>query len=369
MEIVYKLYANQKFQKMKTIAIEDCERIGDKLYFIDKKINLVYCMGIMTGEIVIIGSMPEEKIFSNRLGAKIIHYNNSLYFSPMYAKKIWKYNLNTLEWTGYERKNLPNWTNDQDMFQAVLWHNKIFFIGSHYPAIIVFDLETDSMEYIVEPYCEIYKTAEAKMDACFRTDYVQIGDVIYMASCVTNEVFMFNLESYEYNYIEVGNKNYSYSGIDYDGELFYLSPRKNGPIIVWDGKKIIREISISSIYGDKDIYIFGGVVCKNNEVYFPSCFHDYSLVLENKSDYNSLRAYKEKYHFYKKIDPKTYVKLNSCGCMCIDFGSKKYSYDLSIERDIISEWIRRNGKYGEIMDGYFFENESINLKDLLCVVK
>ena len=70
------------------VFFEDCVRIDNNLYFICRDFNVVFKLNIETGRMESVSSMPEESPYEWRLGAKIIHWNGSLFFAPMRAKKI-----------------------------------------------------------------------------------------------------------------------------------------------------------------------------------------------------------------------------------------------------------------------------------------
>lgn len=321
---------------MKKVAFEDCVRVDESLYMIERNYNVIYHLNIYNGDLSIIGSIPGESIFASRLGSKIIHHNGDLYFSPMNAKKIWRFNIKSRQWKSYERKDISNWTTQTDMFQAIAYKNKIFFIGCLYPAIIVLDTISDKMEYIEEPYKILNLKAKEVGDACFRTDYVQIDNNIYMASCVTNEVFKFNMDTYEFDFISIGDEQFKYSGIAYDGKNFFLSPRKNTPIVIWDGHKGIKILELPQIFKERNGMIFGGVCCDEDKLIFPACFWDKSIVIENKTDIIIEDA---SYYFYKKIDDKTVVNLRKNNELTIKFDGFEYKYTLEMDDKIIHTYL------------------------------
>ena len=134
---------------MITLVAEDCVKVGDFLYFIAKNYNFIFKLGLTSGDISIIDSIPEERVLSKRLGAKIINCGTYLFFAPMNAHKIWRYDLENNEWKGYAIKESAEFGETDKFFQAVKYKEKIFFLGSNYPSIVVFDLNTDNIEYII----------------------------------------------------------------------------------------------------------------------------------------------------------------------------------------------------------------------------
>ncbi|HCL01163.1 MAG TPA: hypothetical protein DHW61_01910 [Lachnoclostridium phytofermentans] len=353
--------------KKKVIATEDCTRVGEELFFIAKDINIICKMNIVSGEVLIVDSLPEEDLLGKRLGSKIVFYNDELFFAPMEAKKIWRYNLKNRSWKGYERKVIDNWSPRGEMFQAICYKHKVFFVGAIYPAIIVLDLEKDELDYIETPFAKNKKIAEIKKDGYFRTDYVQIDNTIYLASCLTNEVIKFNLETYETVFIEVGAKDNCYAGIAYDGKEFYLAPRRVSPIVVWDGLKSYRELNLPNELISKDGCIFGGIVCKDGNTYLPACFQATSLII-NTIDKEINNIVKKQYHFHKFIGEETYVSLDYEGDMNIYEPSQHYQHVLSIDVEHVNTYMKNRNLLKNSKSGIIREIEFVNLEVFLETV-
>lgn len=320
------------------LMFEDCVIVERNLYFICRDYNVFCYMNIDSGEIDIIDSIPEGSVRSWRLGSKIVPWKDKLYFAPMYADKIWRYDLHSKEWKGYERRPLDNWTKSKDMFQAILYKDKIYFIGSYYPAIIVIDPETEKMEYLTEAYRDRIKVSKEANDCWFRTDYVLRNNLLYMASCVDNTVLRFDMDSYSYEYIKVGEDDLKFSGIGWDGEYFYLSPRKEGPFLVWDGEKVIKIIT-ADINNERKLAVFGGVICFDDKVIFPAAFSKNTVVL-SLNDYKTQKIDKQ-YLFYKRIDDETVVSLEIDGMLEIMYEGKTYRHSTEISDRIIGAYMKR----------------------------
>jgi hypothetical protein len=330
--------------------------------------NMLCAMNIISGEISILSRIPRYSIKKQRLGAKIVAYGEDLYLSPMSADDIWKYNIMTSEWKCFERSKLEKDICSGEMFQAVLYDNKIFFIGSLYPAIIVFDLKTEKLEYITEPYEDRIALCKEKKDCLFRSDYVLNKNMLLIASCISNEVFEFNLDTYEYRYIRIGDKEFTYSGIGYDGNYFYLSPRKHGPIVVFkepDDYKII-DVHFSKTEGEEDLPVLGGVLCDEREIIFYARFTDSSIRMAE--DLNPI-CFKAQYLFYKHIDEITTVSLQRDGELFIRYCDREFHYKTCIDDKYFSAFFTKCYREdGEQMDEITYESENLNLSMFLSVV-
>ena len=331
--------------KRKIMSAEDCVRIGDYLYFISADVNMVFKLCIYTGETGIVSHIPGEAMNVRRLGSKIIHYGDELIFAPMNAKDIWIYNLKTEEWECIERKEFTNrltWSKSGTMFQCVRHNEKLYFIGSIYPAIIEFNLKTRNISYITEPYERYLRDAEKLHDGFFRTDYVKKDNIIYLASCLKNEVMKFNLDTYDTKYFTVGGSGNRYAGITFCNDKFYLAPRKCTPVVIWDGRNKWEQIELPKPYKNLDKYWFGGAVECSGKILFTAYGGDvsFALSLNGKRD---LELVEKTYLFYKQIDDSTKVSLTQKGLLEIEADEQYYRYELSLSIDELGQYIKHNG--------------------------
>lgn len=341
------------------ILFEDCVRIEKKLYFICRDLNIFCSMDIVSGDIAIIDSLPEGSVSSWRLGAKIVNLGNYLYFAPMCADKIWRYDLTNGGWNGYERKSLDNWTENKDMFQAIVYKDKIYFIGAYYPAIIIMDTKTEEIEYVTTPYENRIKLSEERQDCWFRTDYVIKENLLYMASCVDNTILCFNMDTYDYKFIKVGDDSYTYSGIAIDGDKFYLTPRRNGPIVVWDGNNVERKIELNVSNPDNKV-VFGGVISLEKKIVFFASFSNNSYEL-NKASYE-VKKIDRQYLFYKKIDADTVVNLDNNGILEISLLDETYKHKVELSDSIIGQYMKKIMlERGEVMNEIIEETSLMTL--------
>lgn len=323
-------------------------------------------MHIITGEISPLGSIPEEPIRSKRVSSKIVSWNDDLYIAPLLTKKIWKYNQNNQQWTGYKREELCNWTRRQDMSQAVLYKDRIFFIGCLYPAIIVMNPYTDDIKYITSPYNEKMELVSKKKEIWFRTDYVIKNNYIYLASCVDDTVLCMDLDTYEYEYKQIGEKSYAYSGIGWDGELFYLSPRNTGPIVIWDGEKIVGEIDIKFPPNEKKI--LGSALCLEDKIVFPAIFSKNTVELIKNVGYQIVYRNKQ-YFFYEKIDQETIVSLDTEGIIEIIWNNKTYIHETNLMDSLFwNQFKERPFETGITMKGINYEKTTEDLRALMVIL-
>ena len=350
------------------LETEDCVLVGNKLIFIAKDINIIFSLDINTGEIQLLDSIPEENIFADHVGAKIVHWKNELIFAPMKAEKIWIYDLEKKKWRGIRRKQIEDGIYFSEMFQAVLYGDKLIIIGSNYPAIISLNLQTDELLYLEEPYARLREKKQELRDSYFRCDYVRKDTYLYLASCLENLVLKFNMETYEYEWLEVGAATNRYSGITWDGENFWLAPRKNGTIVKWNGESS-EEYFLPPEFQEDKVY-FAGAVYNAGNVIFPGRFAPYTLVRSTKNQ-DTETVLQEQYLFYKSIEGDLLVSQKIDGEIRIQDGTGEIKkYNCRIEKSELIKYLE--SKKEEVFESFskkiLLESNVMGIKDLCSIL-
>ena len=117
------------------LLAKDCTQSENDYYFVADELNLLFKLNIKNNQIEIVDSIPEKIVVQKDLMGAICIYGRELYIAPYITQKIWIYNLDTKKWTGLLRKNLEH-IGAGGMMQAFVYEEKIYMIGTSYPAII-----------------------------------------------------------------------------------------------------------------------------------------------------------------------------------------------------------------------------------------
>lgn len=269
---------------IKTIYSECFVEANNGLYFMGKNLNVVYFFDLGTKKYHIVGFIPEESIYKERLCSKIILNENKLFFIPSNAKKLWIYDLQDDGWKPVNVVSKDEEEISLKFMQGFVYNNKLFMIGCYYPAIVVLDLLNGHIEKIRAPYDNVNSYLENRKDCYFRTDYVIKGTKLYIASCISNILYVIDLDSYEMEKIEIGDKNNRYSGIVYlDNNTFLLMPRKKSPIVLWNEKNEIHQYDISIPEEYENQFMFIGGFMHGNSIILIGLPHSPNIVLNTKN--------------------------------------------------------------------------------------
>lgn len=309
------------------LKAEDCVKVDNDIYLICKDINIIYKINLKDNRISLIDSIPEENIATRRVCSKIVNWKDELFFIPFNSNKLWILNITTHIWRSIDIKEVSG-VKEALFFQAVLFENHLFVIGSRYPAILDINLETGYINYISELYNK--KTGK---DILFRCDYVQKNECLYLASCLSNEILIFNMKTYEYNWIPIGKKDNRYTGIIWDGKYFWIAPRYHTPIVRWNGEDEIIEYKLPQKLETAE-QGFIGIVLYQNCIILPAISPALSVMLPN-CDPEAITIVDESYYFFRKIGTHEYIYMDIYGEIHIESGSIKKVINCQIEKEKI----------------------------------
>jgi hypothetical protein len=231
------------------VLFEDFIIRENEMWFFSKTFNGLMKMNIFSGRVEFISKIPTYKYDENRLICKIIDVGDRLFCIPMDADEIWIYSPIKDSWDSiglniYSKEKIYG-----KFFQAILVKNEIYLIPSSYNKIAIVNVETENVNYITfEDEQNKAKRAEIK-DCYFRTDIAKTDEKIYLASCVDNRVLVIDTKNKDCIWHYVGGNSNRYSGIIYECGKFWLSPRTNGNVVVWDGRDNSEEIIIPQLEG------------------------------------------------------------------------------------------------------------------------
>lgn len=278
-------------------------KAGEKYYFVACEMNVICSIDFQAGSMEIIGSIPEEDVFLERVCIKIVAWNEELIFVPMNGRKVWFFHVKDRTWKPLE---IRNDNIQRKIRQAFVYKNKLYMVGCHYPAIICVDLKTEHIQYVDAPFKEVRDVYQKRdMHGYFRHDCVLKGHLLYFASFITNKVLVFDLENFHWEYVTVGETNNGYSGIAWDGNYFWLAPNDKKCIVRWDGGKLYWEYPLP-FHGMNKKIMFLGVVFWNGDIIFPAFRTDCTLILHH-ADVERYEIKKEQYLFYTICDERNII--------------------------------------------------------------
>lgn len=310
----------------------DAIKIGNYLFLFANYFNMLFSINLSNGEMDFLGGIPEEHIFSKGLTCKLVYIRERIIVVPLLAKKIWIYSLKNGEWKSIEVEECKVYGRGTYFRQTIQHKGSLFFIGGHYPAILKMDFPSCKLTYLKEPFLR-YTELEESGELYFRGDFVYKKGMVYLASGRDNTVLMYHLDTREYKWIEVGKKGNQYSGIMWDGNYYWLSPRKNTPIVKWDGYGSVVEYEIPEEKRVNDI-AYAGIIKKNNQIIIPALSGSGADTITLNND-GIMEFSKKEYIFYKETEKGDFIAQDSDGQILFtgaDGVKRQYRCELSGEK-------------------------------------
>lgn len=218
------------------IEIEDAVLDGDKIWFSAQDFNSLFSMDLHTKKTEFVGRFPNEPYSGKRLYVSMKLIKKKIYFIPFYAKSIAVYDI--------EKRMFSNIHIDETLIKCNLnaplfmgveeYKNYLFILPVFSKAIIRINLLNDELKYIQDWSMQVQEHIFNPNDGYFRRQSVINGDKLIVPFCNANAVLELNCDTLQSKIYELGSQQRGYSGIYYDGEKFWLSPRSSGNLASWN---------------------------------------------------------------------------------------------------------------------------------------
>lgn len=312
--------------------------VGDDIYFFSSKYNLLYKVHMPDFNVSIISHIPCKEIFAFGWFRKIRYWNRKLICIPAHAEKIWIYGLDSKEWDSididFPQLQLKFWG-------AVIYQDNAFLFGERYLEILKIDLNDYSISHIRIAPCPGYKRDG---EGLFLTDAIKVNNIVFSPVSVSNYVLQFNLDTLEYRWKRIGSEGNQYSGINYDGKYFWISPGQKGNIVKWDYDFRWKEFEVPEEIANRS-YQFIGVICDESKIRFLTQQDGKSLEINNESfdrNQSSLTEATKSYIHLENYENGTIVLMQSNAHLIIKWNGKWIEGRCEINYENFKEYFREN---------------------------
>lgn len=201
------------------------------LYFVSSDSNFIFSFDINTKSTEIVTSIEGEKQFKERLFGEILTWNDMFVLVPANAKNIW---IVDSTFTNWEKIELEYPDISLKFLAAKIVGDELYMIKHLYPYTICLDLTTKEKSKI--------ETVETD----FFTGVEYYNDELYFASCNSNRLYTYDIESKK---ISIHSLDFAkMSGISYSNEKFHLTTREGTGIAEMScEKEIIKKIPLRNV--------------------------------------------------------------------------------------------------------------------------
>lgn len=276
-----------------------CTYFEGVIYCVSRDFNLLFSINVQTGTIELIDIIPDEDILTTFICGYITVRQNKLILAPFTTKKIWIYDLGSKYWDSVTTKELDHCVAAGGFQQAYEYKNKLFLIGSGYPAILSLDLENNSCDYIEAPYKDMIARHPKPDNRYFGYYGVKSANILYLVSLLDNYILKFDMDTLEYHWIKIGNDNHTYVGITWGEKNFWISPRSGSDIIKWNGKDDVKPLPLPDQLKQHNEYVWG-ICYDEKKMVLPAFGHDNTILINTEDD--TMQIYKQQYTMYSHLD-------------------------------------------------------------------
>jgi hypothetical protein len=233
------------------LLFESCYDDGENIWFGAFWFNGLFKCGKETWVVEYIGQFPGEKPGGVRLFADVAECGGRLYFAPYSAEAIAVYDLTDgtferIDLRAIDRKRFKNYNAETKFSHAVSHGGYVFLIPGLYPAIVRIDAGTCATIYI-DNWIKDYESCCAN-PAWYFYGVATVGAKLYAASCLADAVAIIDLAGNECTFRKIGQSEFGYNAICFDGDNFRLSPSYltdgEARLVQWDGKSRYEHITL-----------------------------------------------------------------------------------------------------------------------------
>ncbi len=233
--------------KMIKLLSERAVKKGDCIYMLSKEAGMIFSINLKDGKVHIECCLENENFFQSRLYGDIKFYNDEIILIPANSNAVCV--LDSKFRIIKKIQLSEKYGHEKYMTSQILGDNLYVFGHGVFGSKIV-NLKSYEITEIKELEQELFYSSAI------------VGKTIYLPSCKTNKLYIYNVESGEINEVIIGD--ISYNSICIKDSKCYLAPRNSKAIYIYDlldNSIIKKEIPFCNAIGIFDI---------GNEIYVPS---------------------------------------------------------------------------------------------------
>lgn len=305
----------EKHNKMKNPLVTDAILIFDKIYCITSEICGLVVFDINTSKTSVI----EYPIRDHRkyMFKSMELIGDTIYLIPAYCNQIITYNTFSNEMGSIDIPSEFILDSKSNYMASAVWEKYLFLFGVCVPYVLKIDTEKKA----VVNHIELENINEN--DAYFRKQSVIIDNIIYIPFCNQQTLLKMQLDTMQYELKHFGNEKLGYSGICQKDGKFFLAPRKDNDLLIWDESTGDIFFKKNSLVGSGLSYI--GIEVVNGEVTLIPMSWKNNIVKD-------IKVYKGEYEFFRKQD-NIFLMYDKLSKMVLILGERNESYSIRLTRD------------------------------------
>lgn len=244
---------------------------GENLWFVADGYNVLCKMHLPSGKITPLYQFDNFSIHGGRY-SKPLRKGNRLILSPLNAKEICDYNLDTKEVKMISLEEPLAWGN---FGRSVCYQQYIFMMPYRYPAILRYDLRNGQCTYYTDCIQELLQYRTSDHDELFVGFCVRENKIL-APTLLTNKVLEFDMNTGNYKFHTIGPNDANYANIIDDGRAYWLIPWTTKSIVRWnymtgqtkEYHDYPENFTCAADWNTGDTYMFSGTAYNNGSIWF-----------------------------------------------------------------------------------------------------
>ena len=185
----------------------------------------------------VIGAFPDFNVNSGTMSWAVKCIERYVVFCPFGADHLMVYDKETNDLSSHriiepQIKCSIRYIRGQKFIAVVPYKHYCFLIGRTYPGIIRFDLNTGE-QIVIDIFAKELDAINIINNALFSDGYIMKENCIFLGLACNNNLFKFNLDTFEYSLIPIDCSFKGIGGISSNGDTIWLTDfGKNGSELV-----------------------------------------------------------------------------------------------------------------------------------------
>lgn len=275
--IMYQNVRNSEYDRI--FNFEQTYDDGKYLWFSAQNFNGLFKMSKETYIPEFIGCFPDEEEFGERLYFGIAESNGKLYFSPLSAKEIAVYDINSNTFEKIKIKEIKDKKYETlKLYSIAAYNDKVAFIPWAYDSIVLLDTNTSEIKYID---CNVKRGINGEL---FGTCSV-MGSKVVLPCLGENKVVILDTLTGKTKTRAFGDKNSSFYSAYFDGKYLWLCRYIGGDAIIRVDLNTGNYISITlpdGVNADGNAP-FSGFLYANGTIWVTSWTCDYVIKIDRET--------------------------------------------------------------------------------------
>jgi len=207
---------------------------GGKYWTFSYQFNALCTLDMETGKVDIVNSIPRAKLKQDYLVSSVYNYNGKLIIAPDHMDAIAEYDIETGKFDFIKLPDALSWAN---MGGVIPLEDGFLMLPARYHAVIQYSSKKKKYVYHWQIVDDVLKLRKKKGNE--DSSYPIAGGILknrcwYLILPRTNGILIWNIDTFQYEIVQVGDDENEYSAIADVRDGFLLQMREGARLLFWN---------------------------------------------------------------------------------------------------------------------------------------